>query len=673
MTTLQYYRQLIDKINQYDYEYYVLDEPSVPDAEYDRLVQEIKRLEAEHPDWTVPESPTQRVAGKADSAFQPVQHLSPMLSLDNVFSEEEFAQFCQRVATLVKQSGEELTWTCEPKLDGLAINLIYKNGILERAATRGDGETGEDVTQNVKTIASLPLKLRGEPPQLLEIRGEVFMSKAQFEALNESARAQGDKIFANPRNAAAGSLRQLDPAITAARKLSIFLYGIGQSDDGQLPTSHYERLMQLKDWGLPVCPQIERVHTYRAALDYYQRILATRDELPYEIDGVVIKLDDIKLQQQAGYVARAPRWAIAYKFPAQEEITQLKRVDFQVGRTGAITPVARLEPVMVGGVTVSNATLHNMDEIQRLGLMNGDFVVIRRAGDVIPQVVSVVRDRRPETATPVQVPESCPVCQSPVEREPEQAIYRCTGGLVCDAQRKEGLKHFASRKAMNIEGLGDKLIETLCDKGLVQNAADLYKLTVEQVQSLERMGKKSASNIIHAIERSKSTTLSRFIYALGIREVGEVTAKILARELGSLEAIMSSDVDSLQALPDVGPIVATHIRSFFDNELNQQVIAELIAAGVHWPNVEIASKEHLPLDGQTWVITGTLRDFTRQECKELLESLGAKVSGSVSSRTTALLAGDKAGSKLSKAKQLGVAIVSEEAFKQKLKQWEVAL
>ncbi len=654
---------LRNTINEHNYAYYVLDDPKIPDSEYDRLLRELQELEKQHPELVTSDSPTQRVGAKADSAFEKVEHLRPMLSLDNVFNEDELNAFAKRISErLVTRSN--IKYVCEPKLDGSAVSLIYEKGKLVRAATRGDGRVGEDITLNVRTIKNVPLTLRGDHPDLVEVRGEIFMPKQSFEAHNELARTSGDKLFANPRNAAAGSLRQKDPSITAKRNLQIYVYSLGQAEGVELSNSHFERLQQIKDWGLPVCPEIDCVAGIPECLDYYNTILSQRDGLPYEIDGVVYKVDSIKFQEDLGFVARAPRWAVAHKFPAQEELTLLEKVEFQVGRTGAITPVARLKPVFVGGVTVSNATLHNMDEIHRLDVHLGDTVIIRRAGDVIPQVVSVVKDRRPDDAQPVVRPVTCPVCDSPVEKEEDQAIYRCTGGLFCGAQRKEAIKHFASRKAMNIDGLGDKLVDQLSEEGLIHSIADLYRLTEEQICSMERMGEKSAKNLLSALEKSKTTTFAKFIYALGIREVGEVTAQTLATELRTLDKLFAATEQSLIELSDIGPVVAHHIESFFNNDENIKVIEQLVELGVNWPEVEVRSADEQPLLGQTIVLTGTFEAMSRNVAKEKLVAMGAKVSGSVSSKTSVVFAGPGAGSKLKKAQELGIEVKDEDALLQ---------
>lgn len=656
-------QQLRQQLNHYSYQYYVLDEPSVPDAEYDRLYQQLQQLEADHPELVTADSPTQRVGAAPSAKFGEVTHEVPMLSLDNAFDETSFRAFCKRMADRL-DSDTEFNFCCEPKLDGLAVSIRYENGLLVQAATRGDGYTGEDITANVKTIRAVPLMLRGEAyPQVLEVRGEVFMPLAGFEKMNEQARQKGDKIFANPRNAAAGSLRQLDPAITAKRPLMFYAYATGALDDKQQTlnnTNHYQRLMQLKEWGLPVCPEIRHVSGIEAALAYYQHILQRRQQLGYEIDGVVIKVAELAQQQSLGFVARAPRWAIAFKFPAQEQLTRLLDVEFQVGRTGAITPVARLEPVIVGGVTVSNATLHNQDEINRLGIRIGDTVIVRRAGDVIPQIVSIVVEQRPENTQEILFPEQCPVCQSQIERVTGEAVARCTGGLFCAAQLKESIKHFVSRKAMDIEGLGDKLVDQLVEQQLIRTPADIYRLEMPAVIGLERMAEKSALKLLKAIEDSKQSSLPRFIYALGIREVGEATALNLANHFGSLQALQHATLEQLLQVNDVGTVVAEHLRGFFDEPHNQQVIEALCQAGIQWPDIVIAAATEQPLAGQTIVLTGTLGSMGRDDAKARLQRLGAKVSGSVSAKTHAVIAGDNAGSKLVKANELNVAVWTEQ-------------
>ncbi|EHH3658311.1 TPA: NAD-dependent DNA ligase LigA [Vibrio parahaemolyticus] len=653
--------KLKESLHYHAVRYYVEDNPEIPDAEYDRLMRELLEIEAQHPDLVTVDSPSQRVGGKPLSEFSQVTHEVPMLSLDNAFDDSELDSFHKRAQDRI--GGESIKqYCCEPKLDGLAVSLLYENGILVQAATRGDGTTGENITENVRTINAIPLKLRGDDwPARLEVRGEVFMPKAGFEKLNELARQKDEKVFVNPRNAAAGSLRQLDSRITASRPLSFYAYSVGVVQGADLAASHYERFLQIKSWGLPMCPETKRVDSLADVKTYYQDILQRRDALPYEIDGVVIKIDDIAVQERLGFVARAPRWAIAYKFPAQEEITTLNEVEFQVGRTGAITPVAKLEPVFVGGVTVSNATLHNADEIERLQVKIGDQVVIRRAGDVIPQVVSVIKERRPETARDIIFPTQCPVCGSHVERIEGEAVTRCTGGLVCQAQRKQALKHFVSRKALDVDGLGDKVIEQLVDREMVETPADLFKLSAGVLTVLDRMGPKSAQNIVNALEKSKLTTLPRFLYSLGIREVGEATAANLAQHFKSLEAIQAATEEQLIAVQDIGVVVAKHITTFFEEEQNQAVVQDLLVQGIHWPEVSAPEQgAELPLEGKTVVLTGTLSQLGRTEAKEALQSLGAKVTGSVSKKTDILFAGENAGSKLVKAQELGIEIKTEQ-------------
>lgn len=767
--------QLRSEIDAHNYRYYVLDEPSVPDAEYDRLFRELRALEAEHPELVTPESPTQRVGGEALTAFGQVRHEVPMLSLGNAFHEQDLLEFDRRVregldlpAGDLFGGGAEVEYSCEPKLDGLAVSLLYENGYLVRGATRGDGATGEDITANVRTVRNIPLRLHGEGwPSLLEVRGEIYMPKAGFEALNARQLESAGKPFANPRNAAAGSLRQLDPKITASRPLELCAYGVGRSD-GALPETHCEILAALKRWGLPVSRELKRACGVDDCRAYYQDIGARRDALPYEIDGVVFKVNRIDQQRELGFRAREPRWAIAHKFPAREEITELLDVEFQVGRTGAITPVARLRPVQVAGVTVSNATLHNMDEVARLGVMIGDSVIVRRAGDVIPQILAVVAERRPPEARPVHVPAHCPVCGSDVERTQlvkrgkgretvsQGSIYRCVGRMVCQAQLKQAILHFVSRRAMDIDGLGDRIVEQLVDKRLVQSPADLYTLTYEQVFALEGFADVSTRNLLAAIDASRTPTLARFVYALGIPEVGEETAKLLARALGTLARIAEALPEVLVWLPDIGLEVAHEIHRFFADAHNRTVIDQLLARGVsvqgegelhpefaacvtlaeflarldipfvattgakrlaehfgsleriaqadllelaavkglserarqavrthfsdeknttriqaveaqlrrfgmHWESA-CRPADNLPLGGQTWVLTGTLEAMSREAAKVRLEVLGAKVAGSVSAKTTCVVAGPGAGSKLAKAGELGVTVLDEEAF-----------
>ena len=651
--------QLRAQLEEHNHNYYVLDAPSIPDAEYDRLMRELSALEQANPEFQSPDSPTQKVGGAALDKFEQVTHQVPMLSLDNAFSEEEFAAFNRRIKERLMDNNE-LTFCCEPKLDGLAVSIIYRDGVLVQAATRGDGMVGENITQNVKTIRNVPLKLRGDDfPAELEVRGEVFMDSAGFVKLNSEAEKRGDKVFVNPRNAAAGSLRQLDSKVTAKRPLMFYAYSTGLVADGQLPEDHYQQLAKLTDWGLPLCPETKLVEGQQAALDYYQDILTRRSSLAYEIDGVVIKVNDKKHQERLGFVARAPRWAIAFKFPAQEEITQLLDVEFQVGRTGAITPVARLEPVFVGGVTVSNATLHNGDEIARLGVKIGDTVIIRRAGDVIPQITQVVLERRPDDAKDIEFPATCPICDSHVERIEGEAVARCTGGLVCQAQRKQAIKHFASRKALDVDGLGDKIVDQLVDRELIKTPADLFILKQGHFESLERMGPKSAKNLVNALQDAKQTTLAKFLYSLGIREVGEATAQNLANHFLTLEKITQASVDALTEVSDVGEIVAKHVRGFFSEEHNMAVVNALVEQGIHWPELTAPSADAQPLAGLTYVLTGTLSELNRNDAKARLQALGAKVSGSVSAKTDALIAGEKAGSKLTKAQDLGIDVLTE--------------
>ncbi|KOO02241.1 NAD-dependent DNA ligase LigA [Vibrio nereis] len=661
-------QQIQDKLNQlretlhyHGVKYYVEDSPEIPDAEYDRLMRELLDIEAQHPELISQDSPSQRVGGAPLSAFESVAHEIPMLSLDNAFDDSELNSFHKRMSDRLPLAKFD-AFCCEPKLDGLAVSLLYENGVLVQAATRGDGATGENITENVRTIKAIPLKLYGDGwPARIEVRGEVFMPKAGFEKLNEQALKKGEKVFVNPRNAAAGSLRQLDSKITATRPLSFYAYSVGVVEGATLSKSHYERFLQLKGWGLPMCPETRLVGTLDEVKAYYQDILARRDELGYEIDGVVIKVDDVSLQEQLGFVARAPRWAIAYKFPAQEEITTLNEVEFQVGRTGAITPVAKLEPVFVGGVTVSNATLHNADEIARLGVMIGDCVMIRRAGDVIPQIVSVVTERRPDDAREITFPTHCPVCNSEVERVEGEAVARCSGGLVCQAQRKEALKHFVSRKALDVDGLGDKVIEQLVDREMVETPADLFKLSAGVLTVLDRMGPKSAQNVVDALNKSKETSLPRFLYSLGIREVGEATAANLAQHFKTLEAVKIATHEQLIEVQDIGAIVASHITAFFAQEKNLNVIDELIEQGVCWAEIEDKGDDvPQPLAGKTVVLTGTLSQLSRNDAKAALQNLGAKVTGSVSKKTDILFAGENAGSKLAKAQELGIEVRSEQ-------------
>ena len=654
--------ELRTTLRHHEYLYHVMDTPEIPDAEYDRLMRELRELEAQHPELITPDSPTQRVGAAPLASFSQIRHEVPMLSLDNVFDEESFLAFNKRVQDRLKNS-DDLTYCCELKLDGLAVSILYENGLLVQAATRGDGTTGEDITSNVRTIRAIPLKLRGDNiPQRLEVRGEVFLPQAGFEKINEEARRTGGKVFANPRNAAAGSLRQLDPRITAKRPLTFFCYGVGVLEGGELPASHSARLQQFKFWGLPVSERVKLCHTPEEVLTYYRKVEEDRPNLGFDIDGVVIKVDSLALQEQLGFVARAPRWAVAFKFPAQEQMTFVRDVEFQVGRTGAITPVARLEPVHVAGVLVSNATLHNADEIERLGLRIGDKVVIRRAGDVIPQVVNVVLSERPEETREIVFPTHCPVCHSDVERVEGEVVTRCTGGLICGAQRKESLKHFVSRRALDVDGMGDKIIDQLVEKEYVHTPADLFQLTPGKLTGLDRMGPKSAQNIVDALEKSKETTFARFLYALGIREVGEATAAGLAAHFGTIEALEQASIDDLQKVPDVGIVVATHVRNFFAEESNREVIAQLRKEGVRWPAPVVVNAEEIdsPFAGKTIVMTGSLSPLSRDDAKAQLVALGAKVAGSVSKKTDLVIAGEAAGSKLAKAQELGIAVIDED-------------
>jgi len=652
------------EINLHNHRYYVLDDPQITDQAYDQLLRRLQEIETEFPELLTVDSPTQRVGAAPATHFESVEHELPMLSLDNAFDESEMLAFEKRLKDKLADDMPSLFYTAEPKLDGLAISLLYQQGVLIRAATRGDGRNGENITVNARTLPSIPLQLQGENiPSRIEVRGEVYMEHAGFQALNDAQREAGGKVFANPRNAAAGSLRLLDSRITAKRPLTFCSYGIGVVEGLTMPESHYEGMHMLQSLGFPISPYIERLQGIQACIDYYQSILTQRDDLAFEIDGVVFKLDEIEQQTIVGTVSRAPRWAIAYKFPAQEVMTTLLDVDFQVGRTGALTPVARLEPVAVGGVMVSNATLHNMDEIERKDIRIGDVVIVRRAGDVIPEVVSAVVDKRKKTLNAPQMPSSCPICNSDVIRQEGQAAYRCSGGLVCAAQRKEAIKHFASRKAMDIDGLGDKLVEQMVDADMIHAIDDLYHLELDQVAGLERMAEKSAQNLLDALENSKSTTLARFIFALGIREVGETTAESLANYFASIEGLKEADIESLQAVDDVGPVVAENVWSFFQQSQNLEVVNNLLAQGIHWPKIESdIDAKNLALAGKTYVITGTLEGLSRDQAAALLKARGAKVSGSVSAKTTAVIAGEKPGSKVTKAESLGVEVLDQDAF-----------
>jgi DNA ligase (NAD+) len=654
--------KLREEINSHNYRYYVLDEPTIPDVAYDKLFGELSALEAQHPSLVTPESPTQRVGRAPASGFREVVHEIPMLSLGNAFTDQSVIEFDQRLKDRLGVSGP-LAYSAEPKLDGAAISLMYEQGKLVRAATRGDGMTGEDVTHNVRTISSIPLVLQGtDYPARFEVRGEIFMPKTGFDALNEKVRRAGEKTFVNPRNAAAGSLRQLDPKITAERPLDIFVYAVGHVERGALPQRHSETLDDLRRWGLKVCPQSDVVEGAEGCLRFYREIGNIREGLPYDIDGVVYKVDKFEFQERLGFVSRAPRWAIAHKFPAQEQLTTVLAIEWQVGRTGAVTPVARLEPVFVGGVTVSNATLHNYDELKRKDVRKGDTVTVRRAGDVIPEVVQVLRDRRPKKTTAVRLPRRCPVCRSDVIRAEGEAAARCTGGLFCSAQRKESLMHFASRRALDIDGLGSKLIDQLVEQGHVETPDDLFRLDESTLGAMERMGKKSARKLLDSLDRSKSTLLERFLYGMGIREVGEATARNLARHFGTLEAIGNASVESLEAVNDIGPIVAAHIHAFFRQSHNLEVIAGLRAQGINWPDPAPEASVGQVFAGMTVVLTGTLEEMTRDAAKEKIRALGGKVAGSVSGKTDLVIYGLNAGSKLEKARKLDVRTEDEKSF-----------
>ena len=654
---------LRNTLRRYEYEYHMLDNPSVPDSEYDRLFHQLKALELEHPDLLTADSPTQRVGAKPLAGFRQIRHEMPMLSLDNAFSDEEFYAFVKRIEDRLIVLPKPLTFCCEPKLDGLAVSILYVNGVLSQAATRGDGSRGEDITANIRTIRNVPLQLLiDNPPARLEVRGEVFMPHVGFERLNKHALELGEKTFANPRNAAAGSLRQLDPNITSKRPLAFNAYSIGIAEGINLPNTHYARLQWLKSVGIPINPEIRLCNGAEEVLAFYRDMQNKRALLGYDIDGTVLKINDIELQNELGFISKAPRWAIAYKFPAQEELTVLNDVEFQVGRTGAITPVAKLKPVFVAGVTVSNATLHNGDEIARLNLAIGDTVVVRRAGDVIPQIIGVLHERRPADAKPIIFPHNCPVCGSQIVRIEGEAVARCTGGLFCAAQRKESLKHFVSRKAMDIDGVGGKLIEQLVERELIRTPADLFKLDLTTLMQLERMGEKSAKNALNSLEQAKHTTLARFIFALGIREVGESTALNLANHFKTLEALQNADFEQLQAVPDVGEVVANRILAFWREPHNVDAVNDLIAQGIHWDAVETKEAGDNPFKGNIVVLTGTLSQMGRNEAKALLQEMGAKVSGSVSAKTDFVIAGDAAGSKLTKAQELGISVLSEDEF-----------
>ncbi len=650
------------ELERANFNYYVLDAPTIPDAEYDRLFRELQEIQASYPQLIVPDSPTSRIGVTPVTAFAQVTHAMPMLSLNNAFSEDEVNAFDRRVREGLETSGE-VEYEVEPKFDGLAVSLTYERGVLSMGATRGDGYTGEDVTANLRTVRSIPLRLKGNgAPSVLEVRGEVLMLKRDFTHLNSEQRKKGEREFANPRNAAAGSLRQLDSRVTAARRLTFFAYGLGRVSGGRIPHDRHSRqLDHLETLGLPVNAQRRVVRGVGALLRYYQTIAEQRAGLPYEIDGVVYKVNDLRQQDQLGFVSRAPRFAVAHKFAAEEEITQVTGIDVQVGRTGALTPVARLAPVFVGGVTVTNATLHNEDEVRRKDVHIGDHVIVRRAGDVIPEVVSVVKERRPRHVRAFHMPDKCPECGSRVERLEDEAVARCTGGLFCPAQRKQSLLHFASRRAMDIEGLGDKLVDQLVDEGIVETPADLYRLELDVLAALERMGRKSAENLCGEIEKSKDTTLARFIYALGIRNVGEATARDLARHFGSLDEVCAADETALQEVADVGPVVAQSIARFFRESRNRDVVTQLRKLGVRWPEGKPGSAR-LPLRGKTFVLTGTLPHLSREEAKARLEALGARVSGSVSKKTDYVVVGSEPGGKYEKARDLGVALLDEDGL-----------
>ncbi len=654
---------LREQINRHNHRYYVLDDPEIPDAEYDRLFRELRELETAHPELITPDSPTQRVGGQPLDAFAPVRHRVPMLSIRTETDigpggARAFDTQVRRELDLDADAAP-VEYACELKFDGLAVSLRYEGGMLVQAATRGDGETGEDVTGNVRTIKSIPLRLQGVAPEVLEARGEVFMSRPDFERYNARQRAAGLSTLVNPRNGAAGSIRQLDPNLAARRPLSFFAYGLGEVRGWAVPATHGAVLDALTALGLPVSGERAVVVGAAGLMAFHHAVAEKRAALPFDIDGVVYKVNRLDWQQQLGFRTREPRWAVAHKFPAQEELTMVEAIEVQVGRTGAITPVARLKPVFVGGVTVTNATLHNADEVARKDVRVGDTVIVRRAGDVIPEVVGVVLERRPTESRPFAMPENCPMCSSRVVRPEGEAVARCIGGLYCRAQRQEAIRHFASRRALDIEGLGDKLVEQLVERELVRNPADLYGLDAAMLAGLERMGSRSAVKLVEAVERGKSTTLARFLYALGIREVGEATALTLAGHFGTLEALMAAEEERLRQIPDIGPVVAAAIRAFFQEPHNRQVIARLRAAGVRWPETEVKQVVEQSLAGKTFVLTGTLESLTRDQASDRLRALGAKVSGSVSRKTDYVVAGREAGSKLDRARELGVPVLDE--------------
>src|SRR5436190_7113096 len=667
-TIIKKIAQLKKKINEHNYRYHILDEPLISDAIYDKLFRELEDLEKQYPELIRNDSPTQRVGSTPLSSFQQVQHAVPMLSLENAFSEKEVFAFNKRIQERL-HTEKEIEYACEPKLDGVAVSLIYHKGLLVRAATRGDGTIGEDITLNVRTILSIPLQLRGSDyPTDLEVRGEVYIPKKAFQQLNERLKKAGEKTFVNPRNAAAGSLRQLNPKITAQRSLAFFTHSVGQIKDGKLAATHTAILNQFKQWGLPRCPQTQTAKNILACLAYYHKIAQQRTTLPYDIDGVVYKVNSIALQQQLGFVSRAPRWAPAHKFPSQEEFTQVLAIEFQVGRTGALTPVARLQPVFVGGATISNATLHNMDEVKRKDIRIGDTVIIRRAGDVIPEVVSIIKEKRPSNTHPLKLPKHCPICGSDIIKIETESAARCSGALFCPAQRKEAIKHFASRKAMNIEGLGNKLVEQLVDNHLIKDVSGLYHLTPGQLADLEHLGEKSAQKLCNAIHASKKTSLTRFLYGLGIRDVGITTALNLTQHFQDLKSIMEADEESLQNIPDIGPVVAAHLKRFFSEPHNLDVIKNLLAAGISWPNPPAIKPKHLSfLAGKSFVLTGSLSELSREQATQILQELGAKVSSSVSKKTDYLIVGKDPGSKLERAQELGLTILKENKFLELLK------
>ncbi len=654
--------RLRDEIERHNVRYHVLDDPEIPDSAYDRLIRELRELEDSYPELVTLDSPTQRVGGAPVGAFAQVRHRAPMLSLDNAFSREDVAAFDRRVRERL-EAEREIRYACEPKLDGLAVSLTYQRGSLEIAATRGDGAVGEDVTHNIRTIQSVPLRLAGKGfPEVLEVRGEVLMSIAGFAEMNRRAEEQGEKLFVNPRNAAAGSMRQLDPRLAASRPLEIFFYGAAVAKGASLPDRHSEVLAALREWGLRTSPESRVVVGVEGLLSYYEEIGAKRTSLRYQIDGVVYKVDSLVEQRELGFVARAPRWAIAHKFPAEEEMTRVRAIEWQVGRTGALTPVARLEPVFVGGATVANATLHNIDELQRKDVRVGDTVVLRRAGDVIPEVVRVILEKRLPGAEPERLPEGCPVCGSEVEREEGEAVARCTGALVCPAQLKETLRHFASRRALDIEGMGSKLVDQLVDEGLVKDAADFYRLRVETLAELEHMGEKSAAKLAQALERSKTTTLPRFLFALGIRDVGEATAEALARHFRTLDGLREGSAAVIEEVPDVGPVTAAHVHAFLQEPRNARVIDALVQLGVHWPDMPAVESGSRELEGKTFVLTGKLASLSRDEAGDLIRALGGSLTGSVSKKTDYVVVGEDAGSKLKKATELGVKLLEETEF-----------